>query len=235
MSGSATTADPETLAPSLAGVDTLLLVSSSEIGQRVAQHAAVIDAARAAGVERVVYTSVLRADTTALPVAPEHKATEELLRGSGLRYTILRNGWYTENYTGQLGSYLDRGAVSDATADGRVSAATRADYAEAAAAVLVTAGHQDKIYELGGTSFTMKELAETISEVTGAPVRHESITTEQLITNLRAAGLDEGTAFFLAALDEATARGDLETDRHDLTTLLGRPTTSLADAVRATA
>ncbi|MBB5873534.1 NAD(P)H dehydrogenase (quinone) [Allocatelliglobosispora scoriae] len=226
---------PETLGTALTGIDVLLLVSGSEVGKRVPQHTAVIDAAKAAGVGRIVYTSALRADTTELPVAPEHKATEAALKASGVPFTILRNGWYTENYTGQLGSYRERGAVVDATGDGRIAAATRADYAEAAAAVLVADGHEGKTYELGGTPFTTTELAATITEVTGTPVARQSITVAELAAVLRGAGLDEGTAGFVASLDEATARGDLDTDSGDLPRLLGRPATSLADAIRAAA
>jgi len=226
---------PETLPAALAGVDELLLVSGSELGKRVGQHGAVIDAAKAAGVRRIVYTSAPRADTTELPVAPEHKATEELVKASGLPYTILRNNWYLENYTGQLGTYLERGAVVDATGNGRVAAATRADFADAAAAALVSGEHDNAVYELGGTAFTMDELAAVVAEVTGTPVRHQSVTPEQLAEALRAAGLDDGTAAFVAALDVAIARGDLDSDSDDLSRLIGRPATSLSEAVRAAA
>ncbi len=224
---------PETLPAALTGVDVLLLVSGSEVGQRVAQHTAVIEAAKAAGVGRIVYTSITRADTSQIVLAPEHKATEDLLRASGLAFTILRNDWYTENYTEQITDYLSRGAIVGAAGDGRIAAATRADYAAAAAVVMTEDGHSGATYELAGTPFTLKELAAEITEVSGSSVVYQDVTVSELVDVLKGAGLDEGTAGFVAALDEATARGDLDSDSDDLARLIGRPTTPLADAVRA--
>lgn len=226
-------ADPAALVTALAGVDTLLLISGSEVGQRISQHRAVIEAAKTAGVGRIAYTSVLRADSTPLALAPEHKATEELLQASGVPFTLLRNGWYTENYTAQIGQYLAQGAIVAAAGDGRIAAATRADFAAAAAAVLVGDGHAGAVYELGGTPFSLKELAAAITEVTGVEVAYSPVSSEELVGILTEVGLDEGTARFVAALDEATARGDLDTDSTDLADLIGRPTTPLVDAIRA--
>lgn len=224
---------PETLPAALAGVDVLLLVSGSEVGQRLAQHTAVIEAAKAAGVGRVVYTSITRAETSQIVLAPEHKATEQLLRESGLAFTILRNDWYTENYTEQLADYLSRGAIVGAAGDGRIAAATRADYAVAAAVVMTEDGHSGATYELAGTPFTLKELAVEINEISGTNVVYQDVSVAELVDILKGVGLDEGTAGFVAALDEATARGDLDSDSDDLTRLIGRPTTPLADAIRA--
>jgi NAD(P)H dehydrogenase (quinone) len=224
---------PATLPAAVAGVEVLLLVSGSEAGRRVAQHAAVIDAAKAAGVGRIVYTSLLRADTSQIVLAPEHKATEELLRSSGVRNTILRNGWYTENYTAQIGDYLARGAIVGATGDGRIAAAARADYAAAAVAAMTGAGHEGAIYELAGTAFTLKELAAEITAASGTEVVHRDVSVPELTAILTGAGLDDGTAAFVAALDEAAARGDLDAASTDLTRLIGRAPTPLADVVRA--
>jgi NAD(P)H dehydrogenase (quinone) len=224
---------PGTLATALAGTGTLMFVSGSEAGQRLPQHRAVIDAAKAAGVTRIVYTSLLRADTSGLPLAPEHKATEELLRASGIPFTILRNSWYTENYTAQLPQYLQQGAITAAAGDGRIAAATRADYAAAAVAVLTGTGHENAVYELGGTPFTLSDLAGAVTEATGTKVIYNAVTTPELVTALTGAGLDAGTAAFVAALDEGTARGDLDTTSTDLATLTGRPSTPRADAIKA--
>jgi NAD(P)H dehydrogenase (quinone) len=224
---------PGTLATALAGTGTLMFVSGSEAGQRLPQHRAVIDAAKAAGVTRIVYTSLLRADISGLPLAPEHKATEELLRASGIPFTILRNSWYTENYTAQLPQYLQQGAITAAAGDGRIAAATRADYAAAAVAVLTGTGHENAVYELGGTPFTLSDLAGAVTEATGTKVIYNAVTTPELVTVLTGAGLDAGTAAFVAALDEGTARGDLDTTSTDLATLTGRPSTPLADAIKA--
>ena len=222
---------PDTLPSALEGVQRLLLVSGSEVGHRVRQHAAVIDAAKAAGVERVVYTSILRAHTTRNPLAPEHKETEAHLRRSGLRYTVLRNGWYSENYTGQLDRYLERGVIVGATGAGRVSAATRLDYAAAAAEVLFRDEPVSQCYELGGSSFDFEELAATLSRISGSEILYRSVTTGELVNHLRAEGMDASTARFVAGLDESIARGELETASQDLARLVGRPLTSLGEAM----
>jgi NAD(P)H dehydrogenase (quinone) len=227
--------EPETLSVALAGVDRLLLVSGSELDQRVAQHRNVIEAAKAAGVTRIAYTSVLRADTSQLVLAPEHKATEELLAVSGLEHTTLRNGWYTENYTDQLPQYLAQGEIVAAAGDGRVSGATRADYAAAAAAVLTSDRPGRAVYELGGTPFTLGDLAATISDVTGTKVLYRSVTVAERVAILESVGLDRPTAEFVAAIDEGVARDDVYTDSDDLALLIGRPPTPLADVVAAAA
>jgi uncharacterized protein YbjT (DUF2867 family) len=225
--------DPSTLAGAVAGVRRLLLISGDTPGQRVPQHTAVIDAARLAGVERLVYTSILKADTTTNPLAPEHKATEEVLAASGLSYTVLRNGWYTENYTDQLPQYLASGTILGATGGSKISAAPRTDYAAAAAAALTRDEDGNAVYELGGTAFTFDELADAVSDVTGTTVVHRDMSTADLASALQNVGLDAGTAGFVAALDHSIAIGELATDSDDLSRLIGRPTTGLRDAIRA--
>jgi NAD(P)H dehydrogenase (quinone) len=226
---------PETLATALAGVQRLLLVSGSEPGVRVPQHTAVIDAAKAAGVERIAYTSILNADDTTNPLAGEHQATEQVLRASGLPVTLLRNGWYTENYTARLAEFVERGEIVGATGDGKVSAAPRADYAGAAVAALLADDDAASVvvHELGGSAFMFTELAATISDVTGAPVAYRDLSVEAFAADLQQAGLDAGTAGFVAGIDASIAAGDLQTDSDDLDRLLGRPATPLADVVRA--
>ncbi len=224
---------PETLPAALAGVQRLLLVSGSEVGRRIPQHQAVIEAAKAAGVQRIAYTSILKADDTTNPLAGEHLATEQALRTAGVPFVVLRNGWYTENYTGQLDQYLARGEVVGATGGGRISAAPRADYAAAAAAALMAEDADHAVYELGGPAFTFDDLAAAISEVTGTTVEHRDVPVEQLAAELQEAGLDPGTAGFLAALDASIAHGDLQTDSDDLPRLLGRPATPLTPAISA--
>ncbi|MCE3550618.1 SDR family oxidoreductase [Pseudonocardia sp. RS11V-5] len=226
-------AQPETLRTALAGVDRLLLVSGSEVGQRTEQHGNVIDAAKEAGVALIAYTSISRADSTGSPLAPEHKATEELLAASGVPHTLLRNNWYVENYTVQLADHLSGGAIVAAAGDGRVAMAARRDYAEAAAVVLTGEGHAGKTYELAGAPFTFKELAATITEVGGREVEYRPVGAAELTAVLTGAGLDEGTAGFVVALDESIARGDLDIESSDLAELLGRPLTPVADVVRA--
>ena len=225
--------DAESLAEAVTGIENLLLVSGNEMGQRVSQHAAVIDAAKTAGVTRVVYTSAPKAEDTQLILAPEHLATEELLKASGLKYTILRNNWYFENYLGQLAQYLQYGVILNATDGHHVAAAARADYAAAAAVVLTGEGHDNKTYELAGHGFTMAELAAKITEITGTTVVAKEVSPAELIAALEGAGLDNGTATFVTALDESAARDELDGDPAELIALLGRELTPLADAIRA--
>ncbi|SFT97349.1 NAD(P)H dehydrogenase (quinone) [Geodermatophilus amargosae] len=226
-------AQPDTLAAALAGVDRLLLVSGSEPGQRVAQHTAVIEAAAAAGVQRIVYTSIARADASTNPLAPEHRGTEDALRGSGVPATVLRNSWYLENYTSRLDEYLATGEIVGAAADGRVSVAPRADYAVAAAAALLADDEGTVVRELGGPGVTLADLAAAVTEVTGTTVRYRDLPAEELVATLQGVGLDAGTAGFVAGIDASIARGELDTGDADLAALLGRPVTPLADAVRA--
>lgn len=225
---------PETIAAAVEGADAVLLVSGSEVGQRVEQHRAVIEAAQGAGVRRLVYTSAPQADTSPLVLAPEHKATEEILRASGLTFTILRNGWYTENYVGDVQQAAASGEIVAAVGDGRVASAPRDDFAAAAAVVLRTEGHDDAVYELSGdVAWGFDDLAAAASEVLGRPVVFRAVTSEERRAGLLAAGLDEGTAGFVVALDENTRDGLLAGTSGDLARLIGRPTTPLADALRA--
>jgi len=225
--------DTATLPEALAGVDVLLLVSGSEVGRRVAQHTAVVEAAKTAGVQRVAYTSIANADHSTNPLQPEHKATEDVLRASGLPFTIFRNNWYLENYTGQVPQYLATGEVLGIDGDARIGAATRADMAAATTAALLDEGTAGATFELSGPPITLAGLAETVTDVTGTKVAYRDVTPEELTAILRGTGLDDGTAGFVVALEESVARGDLDVRGDDLERLLGRPATTLADALRA--
>lgn len=227
--------DAGSLPAALAGVDRLVLVSGSEIGQRAAQHHNIIEAAKAAGVEFIAYTSLLNADSSTLGLAEEHRATEAELAAAGVPFAVLRNGWYTENYTAGLEPALASGSLFGAAGDGRIATATRADYAEAAAAVVLSASAESgSILELGGDEpHTLAELARVVSEVSGTSVAYENLTPEGLRDAQMAAGVPEGWAEFAAATDRGIAGGDLDTDSRALSTIIGRPTTSLADAVSA--
>ena len=226
--------DSASLEAAFAGADSVLLVSGSEPGARVAQHRRVIDAARTAGVRRVVYTSAPHADTSRLVLAPDHKATEELLRASGLAWTVLRNNWYTENYVDAVTQARTTGTILTSAGDGRVASAPRDDYAAAAAAVLLGGDHDGRVYELSGdTAWSFDELAQAASQVLGVPVAVQQVTSDEHRAILVGAGLDEGTAGFVATLDADIRRGDLADATTDLSTLIGRPTTPLVDALTA--
>jgi len=220
---------PEGLVASLKGIDKLLLISGNEIGQRLPQHKAVIEAAKQAGVKLFVYTSLLHADTSTLGLAGEHLSTENILKASGLTYTILRNGWYTENYTGSAKGAIGADAFIGAAGDGKIASAARADYAEAAAVVLAGAGHENKIYELSGdTAYTLTELAAEISRQTGKTIPYNNLTEAEYAGILKSFGLPEGLAQMLADSDTGASKGGLFDDSKVLPKLIGRPTTPLA-------
>lgn len=224
---------PETLRAALAGADKLLLISSSEVGQRTSQHAAVVRAAQAAGVKLLVYTSILRAGTSRLALAAEHLATEIEIRASGLPFVLLRNGWYLENYTENLAPALRHGAIVGSAGDGRIAAAARADYAEAAVAVLL--GPVEKpVYELAGDHpFTMSELAAEVSRQAGEPIAYRDLPPEQYRAVLTGAGLPGPAADLYVDADVHAAEGELDDSTGELRRLIGRPTTTLAAAVHA--
>ncbi|MBL0887099.1 SDR family oxidoreductase [Myceligenerans indicum] len=224
---------PDTLTAALTDVDRVLLVSGSEIGQRVPQHTAVIQAAAKNGVGRVLYTSILKAGETGNPIAPEHVETEKVLRASGVPYTILRNSWYIQVYTDQAEQYLATGKILGATGGATISGASRDDYAAAAAAALLDDTDGNRVHELGGPGFTMSDLAAAITEATGTDVTYEDLAPEAYREALLGAGLDEGTAGFLVALDGSIAAGELVTDSDGLRSLLGRDPVSVRDTVRA--
>jgi NAD(P)H dehydrogenase (quinone) len=226
--------DPASLQKALNGVEKLLLISSSEVGRRFPQHKNVIDAAKSAGVKHLVYTSAPKATTSSLLLAPEHKATEEYLADSGLTYTVLRNGWYTENYVQTIDAAKQSGKVVAAAGGGRVASAARADYAAGAVSVLMGKGHEGKVYECSGDyAWDYSELADAIADIIGRPVVYEPVDVRTMIEILKGAGLDEGTAGFLATLDENTAAGLLSVCTGELSSLIGRPTTPLKEGLQA--
>jgi NAD(P)H dehydrogenase (quinone) len=224
--------DPATLDAALAAGDTLLLVSGSIPGIRVAQHRAVVDAAVRAGVARIVYTSILRAGDTPVVLAPDHRETERIIRESGLPYTMLRNGWYTENYVPTLQQARETGVVAASAGNGRVASASRRDFA-ATAAVLAGEGHEGAVYDLSGdTAWSFDELAAAVGELLGREVGYRRLTPEEHLAALLEAGLDEGTAGFVVALDGGIREGALALTTGDLSRLAGRPTTPLAEGLR---
>lgn len=223
---------PETLAPALEGTERLLLISSNEVGNRVPQHRAVVDAAKEAGVRLLAYTSILRADKSGLLLADEHKATEADIHASGLPFVFLRNGWYTENYTDNLAMPLSTGVFLGAAGNGRIAAAPRADYAAAAVCVLTEDGHAGKTYELSGDrGFTMAELADAVSTWSGKPVVYRDLPVREFKQALVAAGVPEGFAEVLVNADIGIARGDLDSDSRELNRLIGRDTRTLSDVL----
>jgi NAD(P)H dehydrogenase (quinone) len=223
---------PETLDRALAGVDTLLLISSSEVGKRAAQHHNVIEAAKRAGVKRIVYTSLLHADTSPMSLAEEHRQTEAELKASGVPFTILRHGWYTENYTASIPGALAGGAFIGSAGEGRISSATRADFAEAAVAVLAGQAHEGKTYELAGDdAWTLADLAVEISRQTGKEIPYKNLPEADYAAALTGFGLPEGLARAIAGWDAGASEGALFDDSHQLSGLIGRPTTPLPVAV----
>ncbi|WP_423147995.1 SDR family oxidoreductase [Rubrolithibacter danxiaensis] len=223
---------PETLEPALNGIDTLFLISASEVGKRIVQHKNIIEAAKRAGTKWIIYTSLLHADKSSLSLAEEHLATETALKEAGISFTLLRNGWYTENYTGSIAGALAGGAFVGSAGDGKIASAARVDYAEAAVAVLIREGQQGKIYELAGdTAYTLSDLAAEISRQTGKDIPYKNLSETEYAATLTGFGLPQGLAQAIASWDVSASKGDLFDDSHQLSSLIGRPTTPLATVV----
>ena len=224
----------ENLTAAFAGAEKVLFVSSNDLGYRVPQHQAVTNAAVAARVKLLAYTSILNADTSALLLAQEHQPTEAYIRTSGVPFTFLRNGWYTENQTQALGAALAHGAILGAARDGRFSAAARADYAAAAVAVLTGDGHENKVYELGGDeSYTLTDLAAEVARQSKKTVIYQDLPQQEYAGALIGFGLPEGLAGALADADAGASRGQLYTRSRDLSELIGRATTTMQESVTA--
>ncbi|MBB2203119.1 SDR family oxidoreductase [Gluconacetobacter tumulisoli] len=225
-------ARPETLTHALAGVERLLLISGSELGQRTAQHRNVIAAAKDAGVGLIAYTSILHADTSPLFLADEHRETEAALKESGVPFVLLRNGWYTEVYTWRIAPALQQGAFLGASGEGRISSAARADYARAAAVVLAGGDHAGRTYELAGdASYALAEFVVAVAEASGKPLPYQNLTAEDYRAALLKAGVPEMFAMILSDTDEGVAKGALFDDGGDLARLIGRPTTPFRTTV----
>ena len=224
---------PDTLITALQGVDKLLLISSSEVGQRLVQHQNVIEAAKETGVSLLAYTSILHADTSPLGLADEHRATEAALADSGIPHVVLRNGWYSENYIASVPAALELGALYGCAGAGKISSASRADYASAAAAVLTQDGQAGTIYELAGDSaYTLAELAAEISVQTGKDIGYVDLPETDFADALLKAGLPAPLASLLANSDTGASQGGLYDDSQTLSKLIGRPTTTIAESVK---
>lgn len=224
----------ETLAPALKGVTTLVLISSNDFDDRAGQHRNVIVAAKAAGVGRILYTSLLNATKSTMLLAADHKATEEAILASGLTYTILRNGWYTENHTGSLGGAIAAGAMIGSAGAGRFSSAARADYADAIAATAATSGHDNAIYELAGdAAYSYADMAAEVSRLTGKTIPYNDLPPATYAGILESFGLPAGFAYVLADSDVQASKGALFDDSRTLSRLIGRPTTPMAVTVAA--
>jgi len=227
-------AHPASLRAAFQGADRLLLVSGHLVPDRVAQHRNVVEAARDAGIGLLAYTSIVNADTSGMLIAEDHVATEALIADSGLPFVLLRNNWYHENYTASIPTYLQHGTVIGSAGDGLVSAAARADYAQAAAEILTGQGHENRTYELGGEpAFTLTQLAAQVTEQSGTTVRYSDLPETDHARALAEAGLPQPLAQMVVDADQAIRRGAMHTDSGDLNRLLGRPTTPLAAAIAA--
>ncbi|ELW8595342.1 SDR family oxidoreductase [Salmonella enterica] len=225
-------ANEAALTTALQGVDKLLLISSSEVGQRTAQHRNVIQAAIAAKVKFIAYTSLLHADKSPLALADEHIETEKMLAESGIPHTLLRNGWYTENYLASVPAALKHGVFIGAAGEGKIASAMRADYA-AAARVIREEGHAGNVYELAGDdAWTLSQLADELTHQSGKKIVYQNLSEVDFAAALKGAGLPDGLADMLANSDAGAAKGGLFDDSHTLRKLIGRPTT-LTESLRS--
>ncbi|MDD2244509.1 MAG: SDR family oxidoreductase [Dysgonamonadaceae bacterium] len=225
--------EPDNLSKSLEGIDHLLLISGSEVGKRRQQHENVIKAAKQAGVKWIVYTSLLHADKSTISLADEHRATEAALKASGIAHTILRNGWYTENYTASITASVKNGAFIGCAGEGKISSAARDDYAEAAVVVLTSVNQQGKVYELAGDKhYTLTELAAEVSRQTGIKIHYKNLTEQEYAATLTSFGMPDELAKAIAGYDAAASRNDLFDDSKQLSQLIGRSTTTLAQSIK---
>lgn len=226
--------DEASLIRALQGVEKLLLISSSEIGQRVTQHRNVINAAKSANVKFIAYTSLLHADTSPLSLHTEHVETEKILADSGILYTLLRNGWYTENYLASVPAALEHGVFIGAAGDGKIASAARADYAAVAARIISEDGHAGKVYELAGDeAWTLSHLAKELTEQSGKNVVYQNLSQADFVAALKNAGLPDKLSEMLADSDIGASEGGLFDDSHTLSKLIGRPTTTLAESIKS--
>lgn len=225
--------EPESLAPVLQGVDKLLLISANEVGRRTQQHQAVIEAAKQAQVKHLVYTSLLNATLSPLSLAKEHQETEAFIQHSGLNYTLLRNNWYSENYLATLPQIIEQGILYGAAGEGKISSASRQDYAEAATKVLTSSGHQQKIYELAGSeNYTLAEVAKIISQASGKTIHYQNLTAQEYTDALLAAELPEGLVHVIVDADLQAAQGAMYSESKDLKNLISHTTTSIQTLIQ---
>ncbi|HBV2043795.1 SDR family oxidoreductase [Proteus mirabilis] len=226
--------DKASLITALQGVDKLLLISSSEVGKRTIQHRNVIEAAKSADVQFIAYTSILHADRSPLSLHVEHVETEKMLADSGISYTLLRNGWYTENYLASVPAAIEHGVFLGAAGDGKIASATRADYALAAARVISEEGHIGKVYELSGDeAWTLEQLAKELTKQSGKQVIYNNLSQADFVAALKTAGLPDKLSNMLADSDIGASKGGLFDDSHTLSKLIGRRTTTLAESIKA--
>ncbi|EGW7511252.1 SDR family oxidoreductase [Salmonella enterica] len=227
-------ANEAALTTALQGVDKLLLISSSEVGQRTAQHRNVIQAAITAKVKFIAYTSLLHADKSPLALADEHIETEKMLAESGIPHTLLRNGWYTENYLASVPAALKHGVFIGAAGEGKIASAMRADYAAAAARVISEEGHAGNVYELAGDdAWTLSQLVDELTHQSGKKIVYQNLSEVDFAAALKGAGLPDGLADMLANSDVGAAKGSLFDNSHTLRKLIGRPTTMLTESLRS--
>lgn len=225
--------EPDTMEKTLIGIDRLLLISGSEVGKRITQHSNIIQAAKKAGVKWIVYTSLLHADSSSLSLAGEHVATENLLKTSGIPHTILRNGWYTENYTGSVHAAVNAGALLGSAGEGKISAAARIDYAVAAARVISNDAYIGKTFELSGDLyFTLADLAAEVSKQTGKNVIYKNLSEQEYVETLLGFGIPDQLAHAIAGWDVSASKGDLFNQGHDMSAIIGRDTTSLSESIK---
>jgi NAD(P)H dehydrogenase (quinone) len=224
--------NPDSLSTAFVGAEKVLLISSNEVGQRLKQHRAVVEAAKAAKVKLIAYTSVLRANSSGLGLAAEHKSTENAIAASGIPYAFLRNGWYIENYTENLGPALAQASLVGCAGKGRIAAASRADLAAATAVVLTQEQSQNSVYELGGDQrFTMTDLAQTVSDWAGRPIGYRDLSYADYKQLLLSVGVPPDFAELLADSDVGISRGELDCESGDLHRLLGRATQTVIDVL----
>ena len=223
--------DPAGLGEAFAGGERLLLISSSVIGpERVAQHHTAIDAAVAAGVRFIAYTSIVNpSDENPAAVAPDHKATEDKLRSSGVEWAFLRNSIYADLEADNLAAAQATGTLVTNAGNGRIAYLARADAAAAAAAVIMGSGHEGKAYDITGPELLdADDRAAVFAAIAGTPVEVVHVDDEAYAAGLaEATGLPIEAGRLYASFGRAAREGRLDASSDALERLTGRRGTSL--------
>lgn len=219
---------PSTLAAAFQGVDRLLIISTDAIGARIDQHKAAIEAAQKASVQRIFYTSMPKAETSAIIFAPEHAASEAAIKSSGLAYTIFRNGWYMENLFMSLPQIVSSGQWYTSAGDGRTGYIAREDIARAIAAGIAHPVAENITYNLNGdVGHSNHDIAALVSDITAKQIDVINLNDEQLLNGMLATGVPANFAPFLVSTNAATRAGDLDRISDDAANLSGHPLTTL--------
>lgn len=225
----------DSLPDAMEGAETILLISSSTLSNRYSQHANAIKAAKESGVRHIVYTSFLKANPDSkFSAGIDHFKTEELIKNSGMSYTIMRNTYYADFLPNIIGNAVETGAIFYSAGNAKVNFALRSEMAEANAVVLSNlSAHKNKVYEITSASkYSFEEIAEFLSELTGKQIKYVDIPVEMLKENIMKSGLPEEVADLMGSIAESMKAGEFDFVDLTLENIIGRKPADLKDFLR---